>query len=119
MKKRKKRRFVLFAAIITAFSFFSYGRGIGVNAEGFGADSETSAATGNAACVQAKAACVIELSSRRVLFEKDGETKLPMASTTKIATALTVLDELTEKRGWTKNFVFPRRAAASKALRCI
>mgnify|MGYP003044836895 CR=1 FL=1 len=30
------------------------------------------------------------------LFEKNGEEQLPMASTTKIATALTVLDELTE-----------------------
>ncbi len=95
MKKRKKRQFILFAAFIAAFSFFSYGRGIGVNADGFGADFETSAA-GNAVCVQAKAACVIELSSRRLVFEKDGERKLPMASTTKIATALTVLDELTE-----------------------
>ena len=59
MKKRKKRQFILFAAFIAAFSFFSYGRGIGVNADGFDADFETSAA-GNAVCVQAKAACVIE-----------------------------------------------------------
>ena len=45
--------------------------------------SETSAA---------KAVCVMEQSSRRILYERSGDTRLPMASTTKIATAATVLD---------------------------
>lgn len=39
----------------------------------------------------AKAACVIERISGRVLFCKNADMRLPMASTTKIATALTVL----------------------------
>ena len=39
----------------------------------------------------AKAVCVMEQSSRRVLYEVNGDTRLPMASTTKIATAATVL----------------------------
>ena len=39
----------------------------------------------------AKAACVMERISGRVLFGKNADTRLPMASTTKIATALTVL----------------------------
>ncbi len=39
-----------------------------------------------------KAECVIELTSGRVLYESHGDTRLPMASTTKILTAITVLD---------------------------
>ena len=41
---------------------------------------------------QAKAVCVMEQSSRRVLYEQNGDVRLPMASTTKIATAITVLE---------------------------
>ena len=51
-------------------------------------------------CVSAKeeipcsqAECVMEVNSRRILYEYRGETRLPMASTTKIATAITVLEE--------------------------
>lgn len=40
----------------------------------------------------AQAACVMERSSGRVLFEKQADLPLPMASTTKIVTALTVLN---------------------------
>lgn len=39
----------------------------------------------------AQAAVVMERSSHRVLFEKNADKRLPMASTTKIVTALTVL----------------------------
>ena len=39
----------------------------------------------------AQAACVVERNSGRVLYAKNAEMPLPMASTTKIATALTVL----------------------------
>lgn len=38
-----------------------------------------------------KAECVMELESRRILYETHGDVRLPMASTTKIATAATVL----------------------------
>lgn len=92
----KKARFVIFAAILSLMSFLSYGRGIGVNAERFGGDAVAAEKHAGATGIHARAACVIELSSRRILFEKNGEEQLPMASTTKIATALTVLDELTE-----------------------
>ena len=37
--------------------------------------------------------CVAEVSSRRILFEKDGERNLPMASTTKILTAIIVIED--------------------------
>ncbi len=40
----------------------------------------------------AQAACVMERSTGRVLFEKQADLPLPMASTTKIVTALTVLN---------------------------
>ncbi|MBE5744585.1 MAG: D-alanyl-D-alanine carboxypeptidase [Clostridiales bacterium] len=39
-----------------------------------------------------KAECVIELNSRRVLYEENGDVRLPMASTTKIVTCITVLE---------------------------
>lgn len=44
-----------------------------------------------AAVEYARAECVMELESRRILYESHGDTRLPMASTTKIATAATVL----------------------------
>ena len=39
-----------------------------------------------------KAECVMELNSRRVLYAREGDLRLPMASTTKIITAITVLE---------------------------
>ena len=39
-----------------------------------------------------KAECVMELNSRRILYELNGDSRLPMASTTKIVTAITVLE---------------------------
>ena len=42
---------------------------------------------------EAKAECVMELSSRRVLYASHSDQKLPMASTTKILTAATVLEK--------------------------
>ena len=39
-----------------------------------------------------RAECVMEATSRRILYESSGDLRLPMASTTKIATALTVLN---------------------------
>ena len=42
--------------------------------------------------LEGKAECVMELNSRRILYEANGETRLPIASTTKILTAATVLE---------------------------
>ncbi len=44
------------------------------------------------AYTEGKAECVMELHSRRVLYEKKGDVRLPMASTTKIITAITALE---------------------------
>ncbi len=51
-----------------------------------------------AATAGAKAACILEQSSGRVLYEQNADAQLPMASTTKVMTALLALErcELTE-----------------------
>lgn len=41
---------------------------------------------------EGKAECVMEKNSRRILYQANGDMRLPMASTTKIATAITVLE---------------------------
>ena len=43
--------------------------------------------------VEGKAECVMEVNSRRILYQSHGDLRLPMASTTKILTAATVLNE--------------------------
>lgn len=45
------------------------------------------------AAAESMAECVIEASSKRVLHEKNGRDCLPMASTTKIMTALLIIDD--------------------------
>lgn len=45
------------------------------------------------AATESKGECVVEVSSRRFLHEKNADLRLPMASTTKILTALVVLEE--------------------------
>ena len=40
----------------------------------------------------AAAACIVELTTGRVLFEYEADTQLPMASTTKVMTALLALE---------------------------
>ena len=42
---------------------------------------------------ESRAECVIEVSTRRFLLEKDADVPLPMASTTKILTALIILED--------------------------
>ena len=42
----------------------------------------------------AKAECVMEQESRRILYENNSDTRLPMASTTKILTAITVIENV-------------------------
>lgn len=51
------------------------------------------AAAGSLAAEQAKGAVVMEAQSGRLLFEKDSDLRLPMASTTKIMTALLTLEQ--------------------------
>ncbi len=46
----------------------------------------------NAEILSGKGECVIECNSGRILYESHGDLRLPMASTTKILTAITVLD---------------------------
>ena len=55
----------------------------------------------------AKAECVMEMKSRRILYEHNGETRLPMASTTKILTAITVLERC---KDLTTPFQIPKEA---------
>lgn len=43
--------------------------------------------------VEGKAECVMEVNSRRILYASNADQRLPMASTTKILTAATVLEE--------------------------
>ncbi len=45
------------------------------------------------AATEARGECIVEVSSRRILHEKDAEAVLPMASTTKILTAILILDD--------------------------
>jgi len=42
---------------------------------------------------EGKAECVMEINSRRILYESNGDLRLPMASTTKILTAITVIEQ--------------------------
>lgn len=46
-----------------------------------------------AAATQSRAECVLELSSLRILHNSNAEEKLPMASTTKILTAILIIDD--------------------------
>ena len=88
MNKKRKTGLFLLAVFATFISASFYGRGVGVRAE---SAQKAKISAGNVSC--ARAECVMEVSSRRVLYERNGEEKLPLASTTKIATALTVLYE--------------------------
>ena len=54
-----------------------------------------------------KAECVMEKESRRILYESNGELRLPMASTTKIATAITVLENCKDLK---RSFSIPKEA---------
>ncbi len=74
---KKKSRFILFFFLVYLYS------GIFVLDTNMVAKAEEYA--------EGKAECIIEASSGRVLYQSRGDLRLPMASTTKIATAATVL----------------------------
>ncbi|HEX3023475.1 MAG TPA: D-alanyl-D-alanine carboxypeptidase family protein [Lachnospiraceae bacterium] len=57
-------------------------------------DSNTIATTASSTklSLNARSACLMDASNNRVLYEKDGFTKMPMASTTKIMTLIVTLE---------------------------
>lgn len=60
-----------------------------------------------------KSEAVMEVSSGRILSETNADVELPMASTTKIVTAITVIDNFdVEKRLSCRNKAWGRKAAA-------
>ena len=67
----------LFLAVIALFSLLFGGR-----------ETISGSAAG-----EARGECVVEISSRRILHEKDAHARLPMASTTKVLTAILILDD--------------------------
>ena len=77
MNKQCKRIFALFFIAIFLVAAFSGSVKIFARAEQLSS---------------AKGMCVMETSSNRVLYSKNDESKLPMASTTKIVTAITAIE---------------------------
>ena len=62
------------------------------------------------AATQSLAECVIEVNSRRLLFEKNAETNLPMASTTKVLTAIIIIDDC----DLSEEVIIPEEAAGTE-----
>lgn len=88
--KKTSRIICLAFALIFLLSFCIVGAG----------SSHASNLSVSALQTSAKAMCVIERDSHRILYEKNKSQKLPMASTTKIMTAITAIencDNLDEK----------------------
>ena len=84
--KMKGKHFIFqlsVALLTTAYLSFLIPREITANADGKAQYSYE----------EGKAECVMELHSRRVLYQKSGDVRLPMASTTKILTCATVLEK--------------------------
>lgn len=88
MNKSMRKTFLFRFLIAVAFTAYAC---VLLMPTGTGKKKETEEIRPCATTVYAKAECVMELESRRVLYETNGDTRLPMASTTKIATAATVL----------------------------
>ena len=74
----------------------------------FASDRNVPVKTKAISAVEAQAECVMELNSRRILYESKGELRLPMASTTKILTAATVLEHCPDLK---REIVIPSQAA--------
>lgn len=58
----------------------------------FSEDSKLHVSASAQAWQEGKAECVMELDSRRIVYASNADVRLPMASTTKILTAITVLE---------------------------
>ena len=76
--KKTKIFIIAFMLLILSFSIFLPSQNISVQALNLSSSG--------------KAMCVIEKDSKRVLYSKNLNDKLPMASTTKVVTAITVLE---------------------------
>jgi D-alanyl-D-alanine carboxypeptidase (penicillin-binding protein 5/6) len=63
--------------------------------------------TFSAAEEMAEGECVIDVESRRILYENNGEKRLPMASTTNILTAITVIERIDDLD---KEYIIPKEA---------
>ncbi len=74
--QRKKISLIFLAVVLVGFMF---------------SIKETRTAHAFPAC-SGKACAVIEVNSGKILYEKNADARLPMASTTKIATAITVIE---------------------------
>lgn len=95
MKKMiKKNRFFIYIALIISFLCVQY-----FNLKKDSVKAETQ--------ISAKALCVIDSNSKRKLYNKNENQKLAMASTTKIVTALTVLNNCNDLD---KEFTIDNRA---------
>lgn len=86
MKSKIKRIICLFFVIAFIFSFCVGGSLLLASKTTISAHATSFSQT------SAKSMCVLEGGSKRVLYEKNKETKLPMASTTKIMTAITAIE---------------------------
>ena len=74
----------------------------------FGFSVQTGVVSGVAETSYSKAECVMEADSRRILYEAHGDVRLPMASTTKIVTAITVIEN---SKNLDEKFCVPEEAA--------
>ena len=88
-----KKRWRIYASLLTAtLLFFGF----------FPVDKKRAKAEKNHSVSRAE--CVMELDSGRIIYAENAEKRLPMASTTKILTAVTVLENLKDV---TKEFTVP------------
>ncbi len=88
MNKSKRKTFLFRFIIAVAFTAYVC---VLLMPSGMAKRKENEAVQPCVTAEYSKAECVIELESRRILYEAHGDVRLPMASTTKIATAITVL----------------------------
>lgn len=97
--ERKPLRFRFLTAFLSAAYCICVAAPAGYTREGTRAEASAPAA---------RAECVMEADSRRILYERNGEQALPMASTTKILTAITVLENCEDLA---EEFPVPAQAA--------
>ncbi|MCL2756201.1 MAG: D-alanyl-D-alanine carboxypeptidase [Firmicutes bacterium] len=96
--KRRQKMTKIALAVIAVLMVATFVAGTAMTSRGYAARMATGrpGAVGAAIHAQtsARAMCTIEVSSGRILYEKNAYAKLPMASTTKVVTAITVLENV-------------------------